>query len=98
MKEKQPNWSIVLLSHKLTNQRRAWFSHKKQWILVTDVFKAHWMDAVTKIISDNNGVMIPVPNNMTSYLQPLSLTISRFCKAFLRTRRKYVTRSKPKPK
>ena len=50
----------------------------------------HWMDAVTMIISDNNGVMIPVPNNKTSYLQPLNLTVSRPCKAFLRTRRKMI--------
>ena len=60
------------------------FHTTKEWVLVTDVFKAHWTDAVKKIISDNNGMMVPVPNNMTSYLQPLDLTVNRSCKAFLR--------------
>lgn len=60
------------------------FRATKQWVLIADVFKAHWTDAVKKIISDNNGTMIPVPNNMTSYLQPLDLTVNRSCKAFLR--------------
>ena len=27
--------------------------------------------------------MVPVPNNMTSYLEPLDLTVNRSCKAFL---------------
>lgn len=56
----------------------------KEWVLVADVFKAHWTDAVKKLVSDNNGKMVPVPNNMTSYLQPLDLTVNRSCKAFLR--------------
>ena len=60
------------------------FRTTKEWVLVADVFKAHWTDAVKKIISDNNGMMVPVPNNMTSYLQPLDLTVNRSCKAFLR--------------
>lgn len=52
------------------------FCTTKQWLFVADVFKGHWTDAV-KIISDNNGKMIPVPNNMTSYLQPLDLMVNR---------------------
>ena len=60
------------------------FRATKEWVLVADVFKAHWTDAVKKIISDNNGKMVPVPNNMTAYLQPLDLTVNRSCKAFLR--------------
>ena len=60
------------------------FRVTKEWVLVADVFKAHWTDAVKKIISDNNGKMVPVPINMTSYLQPLDLTVNRSCKAFLR--------------
>ena len=31
------------------------FRATKEWVLVADVFKAHWTDAVKKIISDNNA-------------------------------------------
>ena len=60
------------------------FCVTKEWVLVADVFKAHWTDAVKKTISDNNGKMVPVPNNMTSYLQPLHLTLNCSGKSFLR--------------
>ena len=63
------------------------FRITKEWVLVADVFKAHWTDAVKKLISENNnGKMVTVPNNMTSYLQPLDLTVNRSYKAFLRNR------------
>ena len=56
------------------------FRITKEWVLVADVFKAHWTDAVKKLISENNnGKMVTVPNNMiTSYLQPLEFNGESF--------------------
>ena len=30
--------------------------------------------------------MVPVANNMTSYFQPIDLTVNRCCKAFLKSK------------
>ena len=37
-----------------------------------------------KIIDENNGKVVSVPNNMTYIFQPLDLTVNRSCKVFLR--------------
>ena len=57
---------------------------KHPWLLLADVFKAQWTDDVKKLVSESNGKMVPIPNNMTHKFQPLDLTINRTCKAFLR--------------
>ena len=56
----------------------------KEWVLVADVFKGQWTDAVKKIVDENNGKMVPIPANMTHIFQPLDLTVNRSSKAFLR--------------
>ena len=56
----------------------------KEWVLIADVFKGQWTEAVKQLIYDNHGKMVPVPNNMTSYLQHLDLTVNRSCTSFLR--------------
>ena len=55
----------------------------KQWILVADIFEGQWTPAVKNIIKENNGFMVPIPNNMISYFQPLDLTVNHACKASL---------------
>ena len=52
--------------------------------LLADIFEGQWTPAVENIIKENNGFMVPIPNNMTSYFQPLHITVNRACKAFLR--------------
>ena len=47
----------------------------KEWILSLDVFKGQWSELVKKLVLDNHGKMVPVPNNMKSYFQPLDLRV-----------------------
>ena len=54
------------------------------WLLICDVFKAQWTDAVKQVVRDSTGKMIPVPNNWTSYFQPLDISVNKPCKDFLR--------------
>lgn len=56
----------------------------QHWLLIADVFKGQWTDAVMKIVSDSNGEMCAVPNNMTNVFQPLDRSVNRSCKSFLR--------------
>ena len=58
--------------------------NNQEWLLIADVFKGHWTDAVKKIVNDSHGKMMAVPNNMTNWFQPLDLTVNRSCKAHLR--------------
>ena len=56
----------------------------QEWLLIiTDVFKGQWTDAVKKELL--NCKMVPVPNNMTHVFQPLDLTVNRSCKAHIRS-------------
>ena len=54
------------------------------WVLICDVFKAQWTDAVKAIVAQSRGKMIPVPNNWTPYFQPLDVSVNKPCKDFLR--------------
>ena len=58
----------------------------QEWLLISDVFKAHWTDEVKDIIMKNNGKMVAVPNCMTDKFQPLDLTVNRSSKAHLRNK------------
>ena len=37
-----------------------------------------------QVVRDSTGKMIPVPNNWTSYFQPLDISVNKPCKDFLR--------------
>ena len=54
------------------------------WLLVSDVFKGQWTEAVKSVVKESNGKMVPVPNNWINYFQPLDLTVNKSSKDFLR--------------
>lgn len=54
------------------------------WLLICDVFKAQWTDSVKGVVRESFGKMEPVPNNWTSYFQPLDISVNKPCKDFLR--------------
>ena len=54
------------------------------WLLICDVFKGQWTDPVKAEVRKSCGKMIPVPNNWTSYFQPLDISVNKPCKDFLR--------------
>ena len=56
----------------------------QEWLLIADVFKGQWTEAVKKRVAELHGKMVPVPNNMTHVFQPLDLTGNRSCKAHIR--------------
>ena len=57
---------------------------KQERILIADVFRVQWTDAVNSITEEKNGKMTTVPANMANVFQPLDLTVNRSCKSFLR--------------
>ena len=56
----------------------------QEWLLIAEVFRGQWAEAMKKRIAELHGKMVPVPNNMTHVLQPLDLTVNRSCKAHIR--------------
>ena len=48
----------------------------KPWLLICDVFKDQWTEAVKNVVKESNGKMVSVPNNWTNYFQPLDLIIN----------------------
>ena len=56
----------------------------KPWLLICDVFKGQWTEAVKNVVEESNGKMVSVPNNWTNYFQPLDLTVNKSSKDFLR--------------
>ena len=55
----------------------------RQWLLIADVFKGHWTNAVITEVKRSNGKICATPNNMTNIFQLLDLSINRSCKSFL---------------
>ena len=53
-------------------------------LLTENVFQGQWTDGVKKVIEENNGKIMLIPNNMMHIFQPLDLREDRCCKAFLR--------------
>ena len=70
----------------------------KPWLLICDVFKGQWTDAVKKVVKASNGKMVAVPNNWTNYFQPLDLTVNKSSKDFCATKRKPGTRTRLRSK
>ena len=56
----------------------------QQWLLIADVFKGHWTDAVVTKVKRSNGKMCVITNNMTNIFQPLDLSVNGSCKSFSR--------------
>ena len=56
----------------------------KPWLLICNVFKGQWTDAVKDVVKESNGKMVLVPNNWINYFQPLDLTVNKSSKDFLR--------------
>ena len=54
------------------------------WLLICDVFKAQWTGSVKDAVRKSFGKMVPVPNNWTSYFQPLDIFVNKPCTDFLR--------------
>ena len=78
---------IAFLKHVLIpyiETQREELNSSGPWLLISDVFKGRWTDHVKEIVQRSNGKMVSVPNNWTSYYQPLDLTVNRSCKDFLR--------------
>ena len=48
------------------------------------MFRGQLTGAVIKTVSEANGKMCAVPNNMTRVIQPLDRSVNRSCKSFLR--------------
>ena len=55
----------------------------KPWLLICDVFKGQWTEAVKAVVKESNGKMVSVPNNWTNYFQPLDLTVNKIGKDIL---------------
>ena len=72
----------VLLSYVRIKKSLYLYSTKK-WVLIAGVFKGQWMEKVKSLIEKYHGKMVPVPHNVTNYLQPLDLTVNRSCKSLL---------------
>ena len=56
----------------------------KRWFLIADLFKQQLTDKVKNLIEKHHGKIMPVPNNMANFLQPLDLAINQLCKLYLR--------------
>ena len=65
----------VLLSY-VRNIKELDFHSNKKWVLIAGVFKGQWTDKVKNLIEKYYGKMVPVPHDMTIYLQPLDLPVN----------------------
>ena len=59
-------------------------SEDQKTMLIFDVFKDQITDKVAKLIEENNGVIVHVPNNLTDLFQPLGLNVNDHAKEFLK--------------
>ena len=57
---------------------------KQAVLVIMDVFRGQITDDVISLLRENNIHYVLVPNNMTQLFQPLDLTISKHCKAYLK--------------
>ena len=85
-KWKRKYWSIkeVLVPHVRKVRQKLSLPEDLQWLLIADIFKGHWTDAVVTEVKRSIGKICAIPNNMTNIFQPLDLSVNRSCKFFLR--------------
>ena len=73
----------VIISYVEKNWNNLQLCNGKEWLLIADVFVGQWTDEVKKIIEENNGKDVSVPNSMAHIFELLNLTVTRLVKAFL---------------
>ena len=76
--------NVVIIPYVKETRNNLGLGRDKEWLLIADVFRGQWADAVKSIIEENNGKMTPVTANMTNVFQPLDLTVNRSWQSFLR--------------
>lgn len=74
----------ILIPYVQKTREKLSLPNDQPWLLIADVFKGQWTEAVTKGVSESHGKMCAVPSNMTNVYQPLDLSVNRSCKSYLR--------------
>ena len=74
----------VLVPHVRKVRQKLSLPEDLQWLLIADIFKGHWTDAVVTEVKRSIGKICAIPNNMTNIFHPLDLSVNRSCKFFLR--------------
>ena len=52
--------------------------------MISDVLKAQCTDVIKEVVQAADSKMVPVPNNWTSYFQPLDISVNKEYKDFMR--------------
>ena len=68
----------------IKRKREELYVPNKPWLLICDVLKGQWTEAVKNVVEESKGKMVSVPNNWTNYFQPLDHTVNNSSKYFLR--------------
>ena len=76
--------SEILIPYVVKTREELGLPKDHPWLLICDVFKAQWTDPVKEKVRGSYGKMVPVPNNWTSYFQPLDISVNKPCKDFMR--------------
>ena len=74
----------ILAPYLLKTREELGLIENHPWLLIADVSKGQWTDAVQEEVRKLGGKMIPVPNNWTPYFQPLDISVNKPCKDFLK--------------
>ena len=72
----------VLVPYVRKGRQKLSLPEDQQWLLIANVFKGHWTDAVVTEVKRSNGKMYAIPNNMTNIFQSLDLSVNRSRKSF----------------
>ena len=76
--------SKIIVPYISRTRKELGLSDDHPWLLICDVFKGQWTDPVKEAVRKSTGKMVPVPNNWTSYFQPLDISVNKPCKDFMR--------------
>ena len=75
---------IVLLY--VTEERQRLVKPNQKALVIFDVLKSQITDKVLSGYKDSNIEVVFVPANMTSFLQPLDLTVNGYAKKYCKTK------------
>ena len=67
-----------------STKKKLVLDEKQPWLLIDVMFKGQCTDPVKKSVSDANGKMCSLPNNLTHVFQPLDRSVNKSYKSFLR--------------